>query len=161
MCIIYGREFLINAIKSITITLAGYCVVKTPQLSNWLNIHMTHENDSSSNNTEPERKKSWGGAREGAGRKKGSTNKISAKELLETAEQVIGKPFIVSLLEGYRDTLDDGDRKHRVVYERLILDKVAGQLLDVEVTDSEDSIASKRQAFAEAMAQIAGIKQSD
>lgn len=115
---------------------------------------MEHENHSSSNNTESEPKKSWGGAREGAGRRKGSTNKVSAREILDTAEQILGKPLIVSIIEGYQDTILDGDRKHRVVYEKMLVDKVATHLLDVEVTDSQDTIEQRRQAFAEAMAQL-------
>ena len=119
---------------------------------------MEHENDSNSNNTE---KGTWGGAREGAGRKKGSTNKVSARQILEEAERILNKPLIVSLLEGYRDTIDEGDRKHRVVYERMLLDKVATQLLDVEVTDSEQSLEARRQIFAEAIAQITTNKQDN
>jgi hypothetical protein len=116
---------------------------------------MEYENESSLIKSE---KKAWGGAREGAGRPKGAVNKISAKALLDEAEAVIGKPFITSLMEGYRDTILEGDRKHRVVYERLIVDKVASNLFDVEVTDSEDTITAKQRAFAEAIAQIAGLK---
>jgi len=115
-----------------------------------LNNTMEHEKDSSSN-----KNPNWGGAREGAGRRKGSTNKVSAKELLETAERVIGKPFVESLMEGYRDTILDGDRKHRTIYEKMIVDKVATSLFDVEVTESEDLIAAKREAFAVALATIA------
>ena len=96
-----------------------------------------------------------GGYRPGAGRPRGSTNKISAREILETAEQMLGKPLIVSILEGYQDTITDGDRRHRVVYEKMLVDKVATQLLDVEVTENEDQVEAKRRAFIEAMAQIA------
>ena len=95
-----------------------------------------------------------GGARPGAGRPKGSSNKISAKQLLEEAEAVIGKPFITSLMEGYLETINDGDRKHRVIYEKIIVDKVASQLLDVEVDDSATAVESKQAAFLAALAQI-------
>jgi len=108
---------------------------------------MEHEKDSSSN-------KSWGGAREGAGRRKGSTNKVSGKDLLEAAERIIGKPFLESLMEGYRDTILDGDRKHRVVYEKIIVDKVASNLFDVEVTEDVDAVQAKREVFAAAIAQV-------
>lgn len=100
-------------------------------------------------------KKAWGGAREGAGRPRGSTDKITARFILERAEQVIGKPLIDSVLEGYRDTILDGDRKHRVVYEKMLVDKVATTLFDVEVTENEDAIEAKRRAFAEALATMA------
>ena len=115
---------------------------------------MEVEKDSSLN-------KKWGGAREGAGRPKGSTNRVSAKEILETAELILGKPLIVSILEGYQDTITDGDRRHRVVYEKMLVDKVATQLMDIEVTDTEATIEAKRRIFEEAIAQIQPNKQED
>lgn len=102
-------------------------------------------------------KNNRGGARPGAGRPKGSTGKITAQALLEAADQIVGKPFVVSLLEGYRDTVLDGDRKTRVVYEKMLLDKVASNLLDVEVTDSDEVVATRAQAFAEALSKLNGI----
>lgn len=113
--------------------------------------------------SKPPRKKapSRGGAREGAGRPKGSSNKLSGKQMLEEAERVVGKPFVTSLMEGYHKTILNEDTKHRVVYERLILDKVASNLFDVEVTDSEDAVAAKQAAFAAAIAQITGINASN
>lgn len=116
---------------------------------------MEHEKDSSLSSAEQAVKKAWGGARPGAGRPKGSTEKVTARHLLETAEQVIGKPFVESLMEGYRDAILDGDRKNRVIYEKIIIDKVATTLFDVEVTESEDLITAKQQAFAQALAAIA------
>ena len=102
-------------------------------------------------------KKAWGGARPGAGRPKGSTDKVTARHILECAERIIGKPLIESVMEGYRDTILDGDRRNRVVYEKMLLDKVATTLFDVEVTDSEEAIEARRQAFAEALAKLTGI----
>ena len=98
---------------------------------------------------------SRGGARDGAGRPQGSTQKVTAKQILERAEQIVGKPLVDSLLEGYRDTILDGDRKHRVIYEKILIDKVATTMFDVEVTESEDAIEAKRAAFASALAAIA------
>ena len=98
---------------------------------------------------------SRGGARENAGRPAGSTHKVTAKLILERAESIVGKPLVDSLLEGYRDTIVEGDRKHRVIYEKILIDKVATTLFDVEVTESEDAITAKREAFAAALAQIA------
>jgi hypothetical protein len=100
---------------------------------------------------------SRGGARAGAGRPKGSGNKISARELLDEAQRVVGKPFVTSLMEGYRDTIINHDNRHRVVYERLILDKVASQLFDVETTDSEAAVTAKQAAFAAAIASMQAL----
>ena len=98
-----------------------------------------------------------GGARPGAGRPKGSTNKISAQELIATAEEVIGKPFIQSLLEGYKETIDSGDRKTRVMYEKMIVDKIVADRQQVEVTESEDAVSQRAEVFAEALADLVSV----
>lgn len=113
---------------------------------------MEHEKDSNLSNATEAVKKAWGGARPGAGRPKGSTDKITAKHILDTAERIIGKPLIESVMEGYRDTILDGDRRHRTIYEKMLVDKVATTLFDVEVTEDEDLLSAKRAAFAQAMA---------
>ena len=114
---------------------------------------MEHEKDSSLSTTpEP---KTHGGARPGAGRPRGSTDKVTARFILERAEAIIGKPLMDSVLEGYRDTILDGDRKHRTIYEKMLVDKVATTLFDVEVTESEDMLEAKRSAFAAALAAVA------
>lgn len=105
--------------------------------------------------------KSWGGARPGAGRPRGTTDKITARLILETAEQVIGKPLLVSILEGYRDTLLDGDRRNRTVYEKMLIDKVSTTLLDVEVTEDESAVEAKRAAFAAAIAEAMKPRETD
>jgi hypothetical protein len=99
-------------------------------------------------------KSNRGGPRPNSGRPKGGTNKISAIGLIATAERVIGKPFIESLMEGYKETIDNGDRKTRVVYEKMIVDKIIGDKAEIEVTNSEDIIHEKAQAFAEALAAL-------
>ena len=98
-----------------------------------------------------------GGARKGAGRPKGGTNRLTAKEILETAENMLGKPFIVSLMEGYIDTINTGDTRNRVTYEKIILDKTATTIIEAEITDSKDAIEAKQAAFAEALAKLVGL----
>ena len=102
---------------------------------------------------------SHGGAREGAGRPKGGTNKLTGKEILETAEKMLGKPFIVSLMEGYIDTINSGDMRNRVTYEKLILDKTASTIIEAEVKDSAGAIEQKKAAFAEALAKLVGVSE--
>ena len=102
-------------------------------------------------------KKKQGGARKGSGRPKGTTNKLTAKEILETAENMLGKPFIVSLMEGYIETINEGDKRNRVTYEKIILDKTATTLVEAELTDSKDAIEAKQAAFAEALAKLVGV----
>ena len=101
--------------------------------------------------------KGHGGARPGAGRPKGSSNRLTAKEILDTAENMLGKPFVVSLLEGYIDSINTGDTKNRVTYEKIILDKTATTIIEAEITDSTDAVQAKQAAFAEAMAKLVGV----
>lgn len=98
-----------------------------------------------------------GGARAGAGRPQGNTNKLTGKEILETAERMLGKPFVVSLMEGYIDTINSGDARNRVTYEKIILDKTATTLVEAEIKDSKDAIEQKQAAFAEALAKLVGL----
>jgi len=101
--------------------------------------------------------KKHGGARAGAGRPKGTSNRLTAKEILDTAENMLGKPFVVALMEGYIDTINSGDTRNRVVYEKMILDKTATTIIEAEITDSKDAIEAKQAAFAEAMAKLVGV----
>ena len=107
-------------------------------------------------NTSTEKSKGHGGARPGAGRPKNTTNRLTAKEIIETAESMLGKPFVVSLMEGYIDTINSGDTRNRVVYEKMILDKTATTIIEAEITDSKDAIEAKQAAFAEALAKLVG-----
>ena len=120
-----------------------------------LNNTMEHEKESSSN-----KNPNWGGAREGAGRPKGSTDKLTARLLLETCKTVIGKPFEISLLEGYRDSILNDDRRNRAVYEKMLLDKVSSTLIEAEVNESDDLAQAKAQAFQDALAKLAALTDS-
>lgn len=100
---------------------------------------------------EQEKKGTWGGAREGGGRPKGSGNKLTAKDLLDQCQAIVGKPFAVSLMEGYRDSILDGDTKTRVTYEKIIVDKVATTMMDIEVEDNSLAVEGKRSAFIAAI----------
>jgi len=101
-----------------------------------------------------EQTKQHGGARANAGRPKGTGNKLTAKDLLEQCENTLGKPFALSLMEGYRDSILAGDTKTRVTYEKIIVDKVATTMLDVEVEDRSDAVDGKRSAFIEAISAL-------
>lgn len=101
-----------------------------------------------------------GGARPGAGRPKGSTGKITAQVLLDAAAQIIGKPFEISLLEGYRDAIVNDDRKNRVIYEKMLLDKVSSTLIEADVTTTDDVVTAKQAAFQEALAKLASLNET-
>jgi hypothetical protein len=101
-----------------------------------------------------------GGPRPNSGRKPGSTQKLTAKDLLAQCEATLGKPFALSLMEGYRDSILDGDVKTRVTYEKIIVDKVATTMMDIEVEDNSTVVDGKRTAFLEAVNSIININKS-
>ena len=101
-----------------------------------------------------------GGARANAGRPKGTGNKLTAKDLLAQCEATVGKPFALSLMEGYRDSIYSGDTKTRVTYEKIIVDKVATTMMDIEVEDNSTVVDGKRTAFLEAVNSIININKS-
>lgn len=105
-----------------------------------------------------EKKHNRGGVRAGAGRPKGSGNKVTAQDLLDAVQKVAGKPFVESLAEGYAEAIVNGDKKIRVMYEKIIIDKVVADRQQVEVTESEETTVAKAAAFSEALTNLINRK---
>jgi len=119
---------------------------------------MTTEKDSK----KPRKKApSRGGARPNAGRPAGSSNKISAQAILDSLDHHLGRPYADQLALNYLDALQQGDRNIRASYDRLFLGKVIADKVEVDVNQSEDALAQKQAAFAEAIRQITGITKKD
>jgi len=70
-----------------------------------------------------------GGARPGAGRVAGTTNKITAKELIEALDDALGVPYERQLANNYINALNT-DRQLVAVYDRLFLTKVIADKVD-------------------------------
>jgi hypothetical protein len=101
-----------------------------------------------------------GGARKGAGRKKGSRNSITIEALLEVLEHKNnGQPYESLLVEDFMEARLNHDTQLTLKYHNLILNKVMNNLAKIEVTDSQDAVEAKQLAFAEALAKLTGIKQ--
>lgn len=92
-----------------------------------------------------------GGARPGAGRKPGTTNKISAQAIIDSLEHHLGVPYADQLAVNYLDALSQNDRTLRASYDRLFLSKIVADKVDVGVDLSEDAIQAKSEAFAAAL----------
>lgn len=107
-------------------------------------------------------KSNRGGARPGSGRKPGSRNKINratVETVLEKLYDRTGRVYEDLLLEDFLKARDSNDAlAHK--YHALLANKFMPDLHGVEVTSNEDDIAAKQAAFAEAIAQIAGIKKN-
>jgi len=85
----------------------------------------------SNNQTLQEEKPKWGGKREGAGRPKGLLTRISAGEILEEIEKVVGLPFATQLALCYQQALYGDDDRLKLEYNRLILSKVVADKVDI------------------------------
>ena len=97
-----------------------------------------------------------GGARAGAGRPRGSTNAVTVQGLLGAIDIAAGRPYIELLAEDFTHARAN-DRALAQKYHHLIMSKVAATLAAVEVTDSEDAVEAKRQAFAEALTALTQV----
>ena len=104
---------------------------------------------------------SRGGARKGAGRPKGSSNKVSATDLLqEIQNQSGGLDYTELLVEDFLRARVQDDKNLAHKYHHLIANKVLADRLDIEVNEDEDMVTAKRATFAAALAAIAGIDQT-
>ena len=103
-------------------------------------------------------KKSKGGARPGAGRKKDGRNQLSVGGLLEMLEiKAGGKPYEELLVNDFLLARQNNDSQLIIKYHNLILNKVMTNMAKIEVTDSSDNIEAKKVAFAEALAKLTGL----
>lgn len=74
-----------------------------------------------------------GGYRPGSGRKKGSTQKLSAQKILQEIAKK-DKPFAIGLAEDYHAARMSGDQHLVVKYQQMILNKVVADKVDVDHT---------------------------
>ena len=100
-----------------------------------------------------------GGVRPGAGRKKGGTNQVSVVGLLTALEKrTNGVPYEEILMEDFIKARQNNDTQLTIKYHNLILNKLMTHVTKIEVTDSQETIDAKQNAFAEALAKLTGIK---
>jgi len=113
------------------------------------------EKDKTISATEP---KARGGKREGAGRKKGSKDQVSIKNLLESLySKTNGKHYEDLLIADFLDARERKDQQLIMKYHQLILQKVMTSLNRIEVTEGEDVIAAKKLAFADALSKLTQV----
>lgn len=104
-------------------------------------------------------KKKRGGPRPGSGRPKGGTNQVSVNGLLEALEKKTnGRNYETILMEDFINARNNNDQQLVIKYHNLILNKLMTHVSKIEITDSQDSINMKQQAFADALAKLAGIE---
>ena len=75
-----------------------------------------------------------------AGRKKGTTNKISGVSILKAIQKQTGKPFEQLLAEGYMESILAQDVNTRIQYEKMILSKVVADKHEIDHTTLGESL---------------------
>lgn len=100
---------------------------------------------------------SRGGAREGAGRPKGSGNKIKLEDLLADIETATNMPYTQRIALNYVEAIDRSDWARVENYDKAFLNKIVADRQTVEVVESEDAIEAKKAAFAEALSKLTGL----
>lgn len=100
---------------------------------------------------------SRGGARPGAGRPKGSTERVTIQGLLDALEQRGGQTYVETLAQDFYNARSAQDGHLTMKYHNLILNKVAATLATVEVTDSTDAVEAKKAAFLDALSALATV----
>jgi hypothetical protein len=103
---------------------------------------------------------SHGGARPGAGRKKGQAAQITIDGLLQqVTKQTKGSNYEALLVADFLEARDSHDKQLLLKYHNLILNKVMSSLAKIEVSDNADAIESKKAAFADALAKLTGLQE--
>lgn len=102
-----------------------------------------------------------GGVRAGAGRPKGSTTKIKIEDLMQNIENIAGVPYGELLAQNYVGAITRSDWQGVRDYDKAFMNKMIAEKVEVDVGQTEDIMAQKAAAFAQAIAQITGINHKD
>ena len=101
-----------------------------------------------------------GGARPGGGRPKGSTTKVTVESLMHNIELETGRTYAELLAVNYAGAIQRSDWNGVRDYDKAFMNKMVADKTEVLTVESDDVVAQKQRAFAEAIAQIAGISKS-
>jgi hypothetical protein len=83
-----------------------------------------------------------GGYRPGAGRPKGTSNKLSAATLIASLEKCIGRKYEEQLAINYQECILANDRLLLQRYDQMILSKIVADKSDVDITSAGQKIST-------------------
>jgi hypothetical protein len=95
-----------------------------------------------------------GGVRPGGGRPKGSTTKIKIEDLMEKIELQSGQTYAELLAQNYVAAIQRSDWNGVRDYDKAFMNKMIAEKVDIDVKDSEDTVAAKSAAFAAALSTL-------
>ena len=96
-----------------------------------------------------------GGARQGAGRPKGSGHKIKVEDLMMDVELAANMPYTKRVAINYVSAINREDWRMVNDYDKAFLNKVVADKSEVEIISPEDTIAARAMAFSEALTALA------
>ena len=99
---------------------------------------------------------SRGGARVGSGRPKGSTTKVTIESLLANIELASGQNYAELLAQNYVSAIHRADWAGVRDYDRAFMNKMIAEKVEVDMNQSEDIMAAKAAAFAQAIQTLTG-----
>ena len=99
---------------------------------------------------------SRGGARAGAGRKKGSTPRYTLEELLSNLDVQLGRSYAEQVAINYATAIGRSDWSGVRDYDRILLGKTVADKTEVTTVESEDAIEQRQEAFNEALRTLSG-----
>ena len=101
---------------------------------------------------------SRGGARPGAGRKKGQSPRYTLEELVNQVEHHAGMTFAERVAVNYVGAINRSDWSGVRDYDRILLGKMVADKQEITEVTSEDTVEQRTQAFTEALTILAGKK---
>ncbi len=99
---------------------------------------------------------SRGGARVGSGRPKGSTTKVTIESLMSSIELAAGQNYAEILAQNYVGAISRSDWAGVRDYDRAFMNKMIAERVEVDMNQSEDAVAAKAAAFAQAIQTLTG-----
>jgi hypothetical protein len=115
--------------------------------------------DTKSKKTMPATRKkapSRGGYRAGSGRPRGSTTKVTIESLLANIELAAGQNYAEILAQNYVGAISRADWAGVRDYDRAFMNKMIAEKVEVDMNQSEDAVAAKAAAFAQAIQTLTG-----
>jgi len=111
--------------------------------------------DNQSANRYKQKAPSRGGARQGAGRPKGSTNKITMEGLIASLDSRLGVSYADQIANNYVEAINREDWSGVRDYDKVFLSKVVADKTEVTTVEGADAVEQRAQAFAEALTTLA------
>ena len=109
-------------------------------------------------NLSADKRSNRGGARPGAGRPKGSRDRVTVQGLLETLHtKTGGQSYEELLLDDFLAARLADDRMLTLKYHNLIMNKLVSDKVSIDVNESEDIIAARRLAFDQAVQSLSNV----